>query len=673
MENENQKLIDITSYPIVALLDKLLEDKTTKKNIIWATDAYASFGDGFQDKNQILSSAFIMGRSLTIRPRIEKNLEEQQLRTKKKAEVFTPAWLCNQMNNYLDEDWFGNKNIFNVENKDNTWTYNTNKIIFDKNKSWEDYIKTRCLEITCGEAPFLVSRYDTSTGVLILPPFNRIGLLDRKLRIVNENIDDEKEWIKWVTKAYQNTYGFEYQGDNLLIARINLLLSFIDYYKDKFNKDPELKLLQKITNIIAWNIWQMDGLKDTVPLGKPFVEHEQIGLDLFGDAEKEKVPAIPCVIKDWRANKTLLYMDCKENNMSKKLFDYVIGNPPYQEEVAIKETNNGMRRSRSIFQYFQIEADKIAISSVLIYPAVRWIHQGGKGMKDFGKNQINDLSLSKLVYYPNAKDVFPNIGITDGISIVVKNKNKTTPGFNYKYCVLNETRDLTQNNPGDSLMPLNPDDGSIVNKIRDFVEKYKISYLHDSVLSQKLFGIESAFVEENPDKVQLYSEDAEINYDDKIKLLANDKSGSMGRSKWYVVDKNCVIKNREFINKWKVVVISANPGGQRRDNQLEIIDNHSAFGRSKVALKAFDTKIEAENFFKYMDSDIIRYTLLLTNEALTSFAKYTPDILNYKTDNPYIDFSKNINEQLASLLKLNTQELNYAIKTIQKHRKTWVE
>ena len=57
-----------------------------------------------------------MGRSLTIRPRIEKNLEEQQLRTKKKAEVFTPAWLCNQMNNYLDEDWFGNKNIFNVEN-----------------------------------------------------------------------------------------------------------------------------------------------------------------------------------------------------------------------------------------------------------------------------------------------------------------------------------------------------------------------------------------------------------------------------------------------------------------------------------------------------------------------------------------------------------------------------
>ena len=236
MENENQKLIDITSYPIVALLDKLLEDKTTKKNIVWATDAYASFGDGFQDKNQILSSAFIMGRSLTIRPRIEKNLEEQQLRTKKKAEVFTPAWLCNQMNNYLDEDWFGNKNIFNVENKDNTWTYNTNKIIFNKNKSWEDYIKIRCLEITCGEAPFLVSRYDTSTGILILPPFNRIGLLDRKLRVINENIDNEEDWIKWATRAYQNTYGFEYQGDNLLIARINLLLTFIDYYKDKFNK-----------------------------------------------------------------------------------------------------------------------------------------------------------------------------------------------------------------------------------------------------------------------------------------------------------------------------------------------------------------------------------------------------------------------------------------------------
>lgn len=314
MESNQTKLIDITAYPIAGLLDILLQDRTTKKNIIWATDAYASLGEGYQDKNQMLKETFLKGSSLTIRPRIEKAIEEQQERTKKKAEVFTPAWLCNQMNNNLDEDYFGEKNIFNTENNDHTWTYNKGKIKFEDGKAWKEYVKLKQLEITCGEAPFLVSRYDTSTGILILPPFNRIGLLDRKLRVVSENTEAEKEWIEWTIKAYQSVYGYEYQGDSLLIARVNLLLTFIDYYKDKFDKEPDIKLLKQISTIISWNIWQMDGLKDTVPLGKPFVKHEQIGLfDLFENEDKEI--AMLCVIKDWNNNKTITFRSCKENGL----------------------------------------------------------------------------------------------------------------------------------------------------------------------------------------------------------------------------------------------------------------------------------------------------------------------------------------------------------------------
>ncbi|MEE3499435.1 MAG: restriction endonuclease subunit M, partial [Ruminococcus bromii] len=53
-------------------------------------------------------------------------------------------------------------------------------------KSWQDYIKDTRLEMTCGEAPYLVSRYDAITGEDIAVS-DRIGLLDRKLRIVGEN------------------------------------------------------------------------------------------------------------------------------------------------------------------------------------------------------------------------------------------------------------------------------------------------------------------------------------------------------------------------------------------------------------------------------------------------------------------------------------------------------
>ena len=42
-----EKLIDISSYPVADVLNLLLQDKSTKKNIIWATDTYEEFGEGF--------------------------------------------------------------------------------------------------------------------------------------------------------------------------------------------------------------------------------------------------------------------------------------------------------------------------------------------------------------------------------------------------------------------------------------------------------------------------------------------------------------------------------------------------------------------------------------------------------------------------------------------------
>lgn len=110
--------------------------------------------------------------------------------------------------------------------------------------------------------------------------------------MVNENTAAYDDWLKWTIRAFESCYGYEYQGDNLLIARINLLLTFMDYYKERWGKDPEEKLLRQITNKIVWNIWQMDGLKDTVPLGKPYEEYHQMTFfDMYPDmVEKEDEP-----------------------------------------------------------------------------------------------------------------------------------------------------------------------------------------------------------------------------------------------------------------------------------------------------------------------------------------------------------------------------------------------
>ena len=310
-----EKLIDISSYPVVNVLGLLLQDKSTKRNIIWATDTYEEFGEGFTDKVQMSANSLLQHPNL-IRPRIQKSQEAQAQRTRKKAEVFTPAWLCNRMNNHCDNDWFGRDGVFNTENADNTWTVSEGKIEFPKQKNWQHYVDSRRLEITCGEAPYLVSRYDVSTGELIVPPIRRIGILDRKLRIVNENTDTYEEWLKWTTRAFEASYGYEYQGDNVLIARVNLLLTFTDYYEERWGQQPDGKLLDQIANKIAWNIWQMDGLKDTVPLGKPYEEFRQMTLfDMLGgepDGDKDEPEAIPCRIFNWRSKTSMKFMDIKE-------------------------------------------------------------------------------------------------------------------------------------------------------------------------------------------------------------------------------------------------------------------------------------------------------------------------------------------------------------------------
>lgn len=315
-------LINFDSMEVKATIKKLLQDKSTKKNIIWATDTYSDNGVFFADNAQITEDLVSGAYSRIIQPRVYKALEEQSSRTRKHAEVFTPSWICNLMNNYCDEEWFGREDVFNSQ-KDEKRTTKTEKVTFPEGKTWKDYVDSRRLEITCGEAPYLVSRYDTTTGDMISTE-DRIGILDRKLRVINENATEDAEWLKWTVRAFQSVYGFEYQGDNVLVARINLLMTFVDYYRERFNSDPDVQILKQIANIISWNIWQMDGLKGTVPLGKPQEEVQQ--LSWFGDIcdgiSDSDTPLFgqtvsaddgtECIIYDWRADRSIKYSDLKK-------------------------------------------------------------------------------------------------------------------------------------------------------------------------------------------------------------------------------------------------------------------------------------------------------------------------------------------------------------------------
>lgn len=52
----------------------------------------------------------------------------------------------------------------------------------------------------------------------------------------------------------------------MLIARENLLYTFIDYYKEKFKLQPTPQDERGISRNYKLNIFQMDGLKYVVPM-----------------------------------------------------------------------------------------------------------------------------------------------------------------------------------------------------------------------------------------------------------------------------------------------------------------------------------------------------------------------------------------------------------------------
>ena len=313
------QIVDIKENDLLkidrSLLEILLKDKTTGKNILWATDNYFKYGEFYASEKEIKIELITSRHGGIIKPRIEKSKTEQQQRVRQKAEVFTPSWICNMQNNKVDEEWFGRKDVFNLE-KENSWEVTKEKIIFSdsENKTWKDYVLSKRLEMSCGEAPYITSRYDAVTGDYI-----EIGILDRKLRIVSENTETREDWIKWAYSAVQNVYSFDWQGDNVLIARENLLFTIAEYYEAKFNEKLETQDLVGFAKVIAWNIWQMDGIKYVIP--NSCCTKEIIDEDLFerriiakpcvgcmkGDNRKHN--GIYCIIKDWETHRNIRFVD----------------------------------------------------------------------------------------------------------------------------------------------------------------------------------------------------------------------------------------------------------------------------------------------------------------------------------------------------------------------------
>lgn len=278
---KSRKMDIRSNYDIVNIL---LKDRTTNKNIIWATSNYEKLGLNLSKDSEIDNRWITNGISELVQPRVKKDSKVRLKRTKRKAEVFTPTEFVREQNNLIDRNF--------------------------KNLTIEEYTSKIWLEITCGEGPYICSRYDATTGLPIKIE-DRVGFLDKKLYRITNEIESYDEWYEMTIKAYKSCYGYEFQGDSLLIARENLLYTFIDYYYLKFSEMPQIHSLLTIANIISYNIFQMDGTNFCIPYSEKKTLQEQ-QLSLFTGMEEEKMiveDGLKVIVKDWSKNRLVKFED----------------------------------------------------------------------------------------------------------------------------------------------------------------------------------------------------------------------------------------------------------------------------------------------------------------------------------------------------------------------------
>ena len=600
------------------LLKILLKDRTTKKNIVWATHSYELLGKGFAPSDRITPSRVTGTYANLIQPRSEKSKYEQKDRTKIRAEVFTPTWLVEKQNGYVEAE---------LEALD-----------------LEDYIQVRWLEITCGEAPYMVTRYDTVTGEEI-PLSERVGFVDRKLQRISREVSDEATFYELVKKAYRASYGYEYQGDSLLLARENLLATFEDYYLVKTGNQPTLEQKKEIATIISYNVFQMDGLKKISPYSATQKQSQQLSL-FSDDLEVQEVEESKAQIKDWKKNK-MIGFESLSSEESEMKFDVVIGNPPYQEEAQGTST-----KDMPIYHKFISESYKISKKASLITPA-RFLSNAGGTPKTWNQQMLNNQHVKVSFFEQKSGNVFPGTDIKGGVAVTYYDTEQ-------------------EFEPIEVFVPFIE-----MNSIRKKIIKKNFESIDQFVTNRGSYRYSDLIYTDFPNLMERVS-DRRIasNAFEKLPELFFDVKPEDGNEyikiygrfnnervyKWFRKDYVTCPSNFE---KYKIILPKANGSGAIGEVLSTPVIGYPVIGYTEtfISVGEFDSLEEAEACLKYIKSKFLRTMLgilKITQDNTKAVWHYVP--LQDFTVNSDIDWTQSvadIDRQLYQKYDLSPEEISF--------------
>ena len=616
--------IDQTAQDIDSLLKTLLTDKTTQRNIVWASQSYEGMGKAFCSDQPIRRNLLVGKHQSIIQPRVAKHARKQEQRTRSSGEVFTPPWLVDKQVSAVLKEW--------------------------KDVPLKEWVALRWLELACGEAPYIVTRYDSVTGDSIPVP-KRVGYLDRKLQRISQEVTSEKEFIKLAKIAYESTYGYELQGDSLLLARENLLLSFCEYYEQKFGILPPIKTVKAIANIIVYNVFQMNGLTKRTPYSDNSVKEVQMNLfDTGTDSTPAPQGDMLTVVKDWKS-KELVTIESISKGEGQMKFDVVIGNPPYQEQT--EGTSD-----KPIYNYMMDGAEEVSDRVCLITPA-RFLFNAGKTPKEWNRKKLNDPHFKVLYYEQDSSKVFPNTDIKGGVAITYTDKEKEFGAIG-TFIVFPELSNIFHK----------------VVSYSGFAPIISIIYLQNKFDLEKLYadfpeysriigsqGREKRLTTSIFTQLPLFSSDKKNEMDIRVIGLINNNRESKFMPKKY-------LDEHENLEKYKVILPKANGTGAIGEVLSTPLIGEPLIGepligytQSFISFGSFEEISEAENCMKYIKTKFARAllgTLKITQDNNKETWANVP-LQDFTVDSD-IDWSQSIEDidrQLYRKYGLSQEEIEF--------------
>lgn len=282
-------------------------------------------------------------------------------------------------------------------------------------------------------------------------------------------------------------------------------------------------------------------------------------------------------------------------------FDFVVGNPPYQEE---KDSDN-KSFAPPIYDKFMEAAFELSDRVELIHPA-RFLFNIGSTPKEWNRKMLNDDHFKVILYEPDCKKIFPGQEIKGGIAITYRDAEKTYEPIGV-FCKYAE------------LLPL----------IKQAAPSDEENSLTSIIYTQNRFNLEALYADHPECKTKIGSDGKDKrfrnNIFEKVSVFSESQThkddicviGVVDNKRcWRYINKKYVDVCHENLAFWKVIVPRANGKGLIDDvlSSPVIISPNQAYTQTFIGIGAFDNEKMAQNALKYIKTKFAR-ALLATLKA----------------------------------------------------------